>query len=89
MSWGAFGDSLIVKYDKLVQELIDGRFSLLHVQLIDIHGNSSNMNGYYFMFDGGYQKNKYMVCLFKWPQSGTDMELWYDAVEASRKYIEY
>jgi hypothetical protein len=32
-------------------------------------------------------KFEYLVCPFKWPQSGTDMELWSDAVESSRKNI--
>jgi hypothetical protein len=79
MLWGACGESLIVKYDEVVHELMDGRFSLLPVQLIDIHGNTITVYGYYFICDGGYPKLQYFVCLYKWPQSGTDMERWSDA----------
>jgi hypothetical protein len=81
MFWGACGDSLIVKYNEAVHELMDGSFYLLPVQLIDIQGNNITVYGYYFIGYGGYPKLKYFVCPFKWPQSGMDMELWYDTVE--------
>jgi hypothetical protein len=46
------------------------------------------MCGYYFISDGGYPKFKYLVSPLKWHQSDTYMELWYDAVEATRKDTE-
>jgi hypothetical protein len=58
MLWGACGESLIVKYDEVVHELMDGRFSLLPVQLIDINGNTITDYGYYFICDNGYPKFK-------------------------------
>jgi hypothetical protein len=89
MFWGTCGDSRIVKYDTAVHEVMDGRFYVLPFELLDIIINTINIYGYYYICDGGYPKLKFLVCPFKWPQSGTDMELWSGAVESARKDIEW
>jgi hypothetical protein len=85
---GACGDSRIVKYDTAVHEVMDGHFSVLPFEILDIIGNIITVYGYYYICDGGYPKFKFLVCPFKWPQSGPDMALLSDAVGSTRKYIE-
>jgi hypothetical protein len=87
--WGACGDSLIVKYDTVVHKVVDGRFSIPAFELLDIIGNIITVNGYYYICNGGYTKFKFLVCPFKWPQSGTDMEFWSDAAESAKQDIEW
>jgi hypothetical protein len=71
-----------------VHEVIDGRLSVLPFELLGVSGNIITVYGYYYIYDGGYPKFKFLVCPFKWPRSGTDMELWSDAAGAARKDIE-
>jgi hypothetical protein len=85
MFWSAYGDSLIVKYDAAVHEVMDGRFSVLPFELLDKEGNVICVYGYYHICDGGYHECKFLVCLLKWPETGMDMVLWYDSFEAARK----
>jgi hypothetical protein len=56
MFWGACGDSLIVKYDKAVHEVMDGRYSVLPFEVKDQDGENILIYGFYYICDGGYPK---------------------------------
>jgi hypothetical protein len=66
--WGACGDSLIVKYDKAVHEVMDGKNSVLPFQVKYKDGKPIVLYGFYYICDVGYPKFKYLVSQFKWPQ---------------------
>jgi hypothetical protein len=88
MFWGACGDSLIVKYDKAVHAVMDGQYSVLPFEVEDKHGKPIVIYGLYYICNGGHPKFKYVVCPFKWPQIGTDVEFWSKSLESTRKDIE-
>jgi hypothetical protein len=71
-----------------VHDVMDGRFYVLPFEILDTIG-SINVYGYCYICDGGYQKFRFLVGPFKWPQSGTAMKLWSDAVDSAREDIEW
>jgi hypothetical protein len=78
MFWGPCGDSVIVKYDYAVHEVIDSLFSVLQFELLDmiyIIDNMITVYVYYYICDGEYPKFKFLVYPFKLPQGGTGMKL--------------
>jgi hypothetical protein len=88
MCWGSCGDSIIVKHNKSVHEVMDGQYSVLPFEVNDKYGKPIVIYGLYYIRDGGYPKFKYVVCPFKWPQIGTHMEFWSSSLESARKDTE-
>jgi hypothetical protein len=89
MFWGACGESLIVKYDKAVHEVMDGRYSVLPFEVKDKDVDIIVIYGFYYICDGGYPKFKCLLCPFKCHQAGSDVVYWSESLEATRKDIEH
>jgi hypothetical protein len=88
MFWGAYSNSMIVKYDKAVHKVMDGLYAVLMFELLEKEGGVVILYGYYLIYDGGYPKFKFLVCPFKWPETGTTLAFWSEVIESAIKDTE-
>jgi hypothetical protein len=89
MFWGATIDSIIVKFNEAVWELMNGIYATHQFKMFKDHDTTIIDFGLYIICDGGYPNMKCLIPPFKWCEVGSKIIVWSFQVESSHKYVDH